>query len=121
MDRAIPHLRITDYDEAVGFYVGVLGFKINFEWRHEPGFPVYMGIEHGTLFAHLSEHDGSGQPGNGRGMTLQVKDIDGWYERVRATGAKLEDELTEQPWGLKDFSLDDPFGNHILVMELKGD
>ena len=51
MEIAIPHLRILDYDKAVAFYVGVLGFEIDFEWRHEPGFPVYMGIRRGTLYA----------------------------------------------------------------------
>ena len=40
MEIAIPHLRILDYDKAVTFYVGALGFEIAFEWRHQPGFPV---------------------------------------------------------------------------------
>ena len=78
MEIAIPHLRIIDCDTAVAFYVGVLGFEIDFEWRHESGFPVYMGIRRGTLYAHLSKHEGSGPPGYGRGMTLSVAAIDAW-------------------------------------------
>ena len=31
MEAAIPHLRILDDDKAVAFYVGVLGFEIDFE------------------------------------------------------------------------------------------
>ena len=48
METAIPHLRILDYEKAVAFYVGALGFEIDFEWRNAPDLPVYMGIRRGT-------------------------------------------------------------------------
>lgn len=115
MELAIPHLRILDYDQAVAFYVGALGFEIEFEWRHEPGFPVYVGIRRGTLYAHLSEHEGSGPPGQGRGMTLSVDDADAWYQRLKQKGVVFERELQTEPWGLKDFVVNDPFGNTIVV------
>ncbi|MDH3377236.1 MAG: glyoxalase superfamily protein [Gammaproteobacteria bacterium] len=59
-------------------YVGVLGFEIDFEWCRESEFPVYTGIRRGTRYAHFSEHEGSGPPGHGRGMTLWVVAIDAW-------------------------------------------
>jgi hypothetical protein len=40
----------------VDFYVNRLGFKILFEHRHEPGFPVYMVVQRGDLVIGLSEH-----------------------------------------------------------------
>jgi len=115
MELAIPHLRILDYEKAVSFYVDALGFEIAFEWRHEPGFPVYMGIRRGTLRAHLSEHAGSGPPGQGRGMTLSVNDVEAWYERLRQKGVTFERELQPQPWGSRDFVVHDPFDNTIVV------
>lgn len=115
MEQAIPHLRILDYDKAVAFYVEALGFEIDFEWRNEPGFPVYMGIRRGPLYAHLSELEGSGQPGKGRGMTLSVEDVDAWYEALKQKGISFERELQTQPWGLRDFVVQDPFGNTIVV------
>lgn len=115
MELAIPHLRILDYRAAVDFYVGALGFEIAFEWRHEPGFPVYMGIRRGTLHAHLSEHEGSGPPGGGRGMTLAVDDADAWYARLAGKGLRFEREIASQPWGARDFVVHDPFGNTIVV------
>lgn len=115
MDFAIPQLRILDHAKAVAFYVDVLGFEIAFEWRHEPGFPVYMGIRRGTLLVHLSEHEGSGPPGQGRGMTLAVADVDGWFERLKRQGVAFERELETQPWGLRDFVVHDPFDNAIVV------
>lgn len=115
MELAIPHLRILDYEKAVSFYVDALGFEIAFEWRLEPGFPVYMGIRRGTLCAHLSEHAGSGPPGQGRGMTLSVIDVDAWYERLKQKGVVFDRELQPQPWGSRDFVIHDPFDNTIVV------
>jgi len=116
MEVAIPHLRILDYDKAVAFYVGALGFEIDFEWRHEPGFPVYMGIRRGTLLAHLSEYDASGPPGQGRGMTLSVADVETWYQALQEKGVSFEREIQTQPWGMRDFIVRDPFDNTIVVM-----
>lgn len=115
MEVAIPHLRILDYDKAVGFYVGALGFEIDFEWRNEPGLPVYMGIRRGTLYAHLSEYEASGSPGEGRGMTLSIADADTWYEALKQKGVPFEREIQPQPWGARDFIVHDPFGNTIVV------
>ena len=115
MEVAIPHLRILDYDKAVAFYVDVLGFEIDFEWRHEPGFPVYMGIRRGTLYAHLSEYEASGPPGQGRGMTLSVVDVNAWYEALKQKGISFEREIQTQPWGSIDFIVHDPFDNSIVV------
>ena len=115
MELAIPQLRILDYDQAVGFYVDALGFEIEFEWRNEPGLPVYMGVRRGTLLAHLSEYEASGPPGQGRGMTLSVADVDSWYERLKREGVPFERELESQPWGARDFIVHDPFGNAIVI------
>ena len=117
MELAIPHLRILGYDEAVSFYVGALGFEIAFEWRHEAGFPVFMGIRRGTLYAHLSEHEGSGPPGEGA-----RHDRSRWPTSMGGTrgssgrGSPSEvRELETQPWGAKDFVVQDPFDNTIVV------
>ena len=116
MELAIPHLRILDYDGAVAFYVDALGFEIDFEWRNEPGLPVYMGIRRGTLYAHLSEYEASGPPGQGRGMVLSVDDAERWYKALKQKGVPIEREIQTQPWGARDFILRDPFDNTIVVM-----
>jgi len=115
MEIAIPHLRILDYEKAVSFYVDTLGFEIAFEWRNDPSDPVYMAIRRGTMLVHLSQYEDSGPPGQGRGMTLSVNDIEPWYERLQQKGAVFERELQRQDWGSRDFIVHDPFGNTIVV------
>ena len=115
MELAIPHLRILDRARAVAFYVDALGFEIEFEWRNAPDTPVYLGIARGTLRAHLSEHAASGPPGQGRGMTLAVDDVDAWYERLRERDLAFAQALETKPWGARDFIVHDPFENVIVV------
>ena len=117
MEKAVPQIRIIDYKEAVDFYCDILGFDIAFEWRHEPGFPVYMGIKRGDLYVHLSEHEGNGKPGGGHGMTLIVDDVNAWYESLKQKNVKFEQELKTQDWGNRDFILKDPFGNQIAIVQ----
>lgn len=120
VELAIPHLRILDYHQAVAFYVDTLGFEIELEWRSEPDLPVYMGIRRGTLLAHLSEHEASGPPGEGRGVTLAVANVDAWYEELKRKGLFFEREIQSQPWGARDFIVEDPFGNTVVVTSQPG-
>ena len=62
-NKAIPILRIFDYDKAVEFYVNWLGFKIDWEHTFEENAPVYMQISLGGIELHLSEHHGDSSPG----------------------------------------------------------
>jgi len=42
MQRTIPILHVDSYEKATAYYVDWLGFTIDWEFRLEPGFPVYM-------------------------------------------------------------------------------
>jgi hypothetical protein len=44
MQRTVPILHIGSYEEAKAYYVDWLGFKIDWEFRFEPTFPVYMQV-----------------------------------------------------------------------------
>lgn len=108
MERVVPVLQIDDYQQACDFYVKGLGFNIEFEHRHEPGFPVFMGIRKGDLYFHLSEH-GKGHVGTE--VYVFVDDIQAWYERCQANGIATETPPEPKPWGNTDMPLKDPFRN----------
>ena len=61
--KAIPILRIFDEAKAREFYLGFLGFTVDWEHRFEDGLPLYMQISRGDLVLHLSEHHGDCCPG----------------------------------------------------------
>lgn len=112
MERAIPVLRIDSYDEAVRYYVDFLGFSIDFEWRHEANFPVYMGVSRGGLTLHLSEHTGepAGRPG---AAYLQVVDVRAVHASLKAKNNGLAEEPVEQAWGSTELKIKDPFDNAL--------
>jgi catechol 2,3-dioxygenase-like lactoylglutathione lyase family enzyme len=49
------------------------------------------------------------------GIHFQTGDLDASFEKVRAAGAEIVQEPTEQFWGTKDFAVRDPSGNMVRV------
>jgi catechol 2,3-dioxygenase-like lactoylglutathione lyase family enzyme len=68
--QAIPILRIFDVDKAKEFYVGFLGFHVDWEARFDETAPLYFQISSDGLLLHLSEHHGDACPGST--VTVQV-------------------------------------------------
>ncbi len=50
--QTIPVLRIFDAEKAREFYLGFLGFQINWEHRFGPEFPVYLQVSVRSLILH---------------------------------------------------------------------
>jgi catechol 2,3-dioxygenase-like lactoylglutathione lyase family enzyme len=48
-----------------------------------------------------------------------TKDLDGTFERLRAGGAEIVQEPTEQPYGVRDCAVRDPAGNLIRINEVR--
>ena len=57
-----PVFRIFDYSKAIGFYVGWLGFHLDWEDRPATG-PDYLQVSRGDVVLHLSGHPGDSPPG----------------------------------------------------------
>lgn len=112
MQRVVPALRILDYERSRHFYVEQLGFEIDWEWRHEPGLPVFMQISKAGLSLYLSENAGDGEPGIV--VYLYVTDVDAWHEEIEDAGLEVEAEPANQPWGNREMRLRDPDGNRLV-------
>ncbi|WP_433178630.1 VOC family protein [Actinoallomurus sp. CA-150999] len=52
-------------------------------------------------------------------LVLATADLDGTFEKVRAGGAEVAQEPTEQPYGTRDCAFRDPAGNMIRINELR--
>jgi uncharacterized glyoxalase superfamily protein PhnB len=46
---------------------------------------------------------------------FQSDDLDAAFEKVRASGAEILEEPTQQPWGVRDFAVRDPSGNLVRI------
>src|SRR6266566_4643730 len=99
--RTIPTLRIFDSGKAREFYIGFLGFKVDFEHRFEPDLPLFMQISLGDVVLYLSEHHGDCSPG--------ARIV------IETTG------LVDQPWGTTTMTIADPFYNRIEFSERRNE
>ncbi len=112
----IPVLRIFDVDKAREFYLGFLGFALDWDHRFGENFPIYMQITRSGLKLHLSEHHGDASPGS----TVFV-----WMQGVDAYRSELigrhypysKPGIQEQGPGGRTLEVPDPFGNRIRFCE----
>ena len=107
-----PILRSFDEAKARAFYLGYLGFQVVFEHRFEPGLPLYMGIVRDGCSLHLSEHHGDATPG--AAMRIAVADLDALHAELAAKdGGHNRPRVEAMPWGTRDMTVTDPFGNRL--------
>ena len=115
-DRAIPTFRMFDIAKALEFYIGYLGFKVDFEHRFEPALPLFLGISRGGLRLFLSEHHGDGSPG--ANVTVEMTGVAEFHAELAAKGYNyLRPGLERQPWNVTTMTVIDPFSNRIIFSE----
>ena len=108
-----PILRSFDEAKAREFYIGFLGFKLDFEHRFEPALPLYMQVSRGDCILHLSEHHGDASPG--AAMRIAVDDIDAFHRELLAANYKYaRPGIEATPWDTRDVTVKDPFGNRLV-------
>jgi catechol 2,3-dioxygenase-like lactoylglutathione lyase family enzyme len=116
VDKVIPVLRIFDVEKAKEFYIGWLGFTVDWEHRFEKSFPLYMQVSKGEIVLHLTEHYGDCSPGSK--VLLQVRGIEELHGQLIAKNYSYGRPGIElAPWNAKTMELIDPFGNKLLFNE----
>jgi uncharacterized glyoxalase superfamily protein PhnB len=110
--KTTPILRIFDEAKAREFYVGFLGFNIDWEHRFEPGMPLYLQISKGGCVLHLSEHHGDCSPG--AAMRIETDELDAYHQHLLAKNYKhARPGIEKTAWDSRDMSITDPFGNRL--------
>jgi catechol 2,3-dioxygenase-like lactoylglutathione lyase family enzyme len=114
MQRVIPALRITNYERSKAYYVGTLGFTVEWEHRFEPNFPVFMSISRDGMKMNLTEHRGDCQVG---GLVhFVIPDVDAWHAEFQTRGAIVA-EAPNDDLGFRNMTIKDPDGNQLRFME----
>jgi hypothetical protein len=107
-----------DVAKAKEFYIGFLGFQIDWEHRFADNMPLYMQISRGPLVLHLSEHYGDGVPG--LVIWARMRGVEEFHKEVSAKKYKnlrpgIEDQRPDPPFLV--MNIIDPFGNRIRFAE----
>jgi catechol 2,3-dioxygenase-like lactoylglutathione lyase family enzyme len=116
IEKTIPVLRIFDYQKAIEFYIGWLGFEIVWEHHFEENTPVYMEVKKGDLTLHLSEHHGDGTPGTH--VFIWGTGLKEFHQQLIAKKYKYNRPGIEQAfYGAWNVVVNDPFNNKISFNE----
>ena len=112
LGKTTPILRIFDEAKAKEFYVGFFGFKVDWEHRFAPDLPLYLQVSRDNCVLHLSEHHGDGSPGSA--LRIESSDVDALLAELEAkTYRYAKPSIEDMPWGTRDMSVTDPFGNRL--------
>jgi catechol 2,3-dioxygenase-like lactoylglutathione lyase family enzyme len=118
---------VHDPDLALDFYRDALGLELrndvardNFRWltvgaASQPDVAIIL-----TNYLNGSPADGEAlaaliAKGALNGVHFCTDDLDAAFERVRAWGADIVQEPTEQFWGTRDCAVRDPSGNLVRI------
>jgi uncharacterized glyoxalase superfamily protein PhnB len=113
LGKTTPILRIFDETKALEFYVDFLGFKIDWQHRFEPDFPLYLQISRGECVLHLSEHHGDSTPGSA--LRIETDELEAFQQHLLAKEYQFaRPQIQAMPWGSQDMTVTDPFGNRLV-------
>jgi hypothetical protein len=113
--RAVPTFGILDYQTAIDFYIGFLGFKIDWEHRFGQTEPVYMQISKNGLILHLSE--------NKRFKAnvivfVETKKLKEFHKELQNKSPAQElPDILQTNWQTLQLEITDPFGNLLRFNE----
>lgn len=111
----VPYLQVDGASKAADFYVKAFGATEVFRYPvDEQGrtMHIHLYVNGSSLMLSDSypEHGHPLEQPQGFNLTLQVKDIDQWWQRAVDAGATVVLPLQEMFWGARYGQLRDPFG-----------
>jgi hypothetical protein len=116
LQSAVPILRMYDVEKTTDFYLGFLGFTIDWEHRFGDNFPLYMQVSRGNMVLHLSEHHGDGTPGTH--VFVPMTGIDDWHRELSGKSYRYNKPgIEDASWGARTLTVVDPVNNRITFAE----
>ncbi len=132
MDLKLSHtfVNVHDIDLALAFYRDVLWLDVNtdatldgFRWvtlspKSQPDVEIGLMDPHAGPAAPDAEAVlALTEKGAMNGLIFSTEDLDGDFEKIRATGTEVLQEPIDQAYGVRDCAFRDPSGNMIRLSQ----
>jgi MerR family transcriptional regulator, thiopeptide resistance regulator len=111
----VPILVYEDIEAGHDYLVSVFGLTSGGLHRLDDGTVVHGEVRNGDAPIWLHQVTAESAMGSPRGaaashggLSVRVPDVDAHYARVKAAGAHIEREPTDQPYGLREYGVRDP-------------
>jgi uncharacterized glyoxalase superfamily protein PhnB len=102
-----PVFQVSNLEDALKYYKDVLGFKKDFQ------FGAYAGVSLGDACVHLCAHRIHQRPVGGGTAFVFCDEVDEYFRETKKNGALVKVEPADQEYGMRDFIVLDPDGNHM--------
>ena len=118
---------VHDPDLALTFYRDALGLELRNDVGRQDFRWITVGAASQSDVAIVLTNYLNGSPadrdalaallakGALNGVHFHTDDLDAAFEKLRASGAEIVQEPTDQPWGTRDFAVRDPSGNLVRI------
>ena len=120
-------IQVHDPDLALAFYRDTLGLELRSDVANEDFRWITVGAASQPGVAIVLTNYVCGSPADGdalaalmakgalNGVHFRTDDLDATFEKVRASGAEVVQEPTDQSWGTRDCAVRDPSGNLVRI------
>ncbi|HKC24219.1 MAG TPA: VOC family protein [Thermoanaerobaculia bacterium] len=117
-----PSLTVNDVEKTLAFYRDVLGFTVKDRWE-ENGKLRGLILLAGDVEFYVSQDDWKKGRDRRKGEGISVycstvQDVSALAGEMKARGAVLDQEPTDQDWG-RSFALTDPDGFKVTIVKEK--
>jgi uncharacterized glyoxalase superfamily protein PhnB len=118
---------VHDPDLALAFYGDTLGLELRNDVAKEDFRWITVGAASQPDVAIVLTNYLNGSPADAdalaalvakgalNGVHFHSDDLDASFEKLRASGAEIVQEPTDQPWGTRDLAVRDPSGNMVRI------
>jgi uncharacterized glyoxalase superfamily protein PhnB len=114
-DIVLPHIVYRDVDVAIQWLSSVFGFVEHYRYGESSGAQMHLGA---AWIMVRKARQGEATPSQlgcwTQSLTVFVDDVEAHYQKAKAAGAKIVEELNETPYGEFQYGVEDLDGHHWL-------
>ena len=118
-----PLLTVRDMKKTIDFYTGSLGFECGmvFPGRENPEYADLSKDGMVLMFIPAKKHTISPEEKFGIGVTLYINidgNIDEYYRELKQNGVRFTEDIKDEPFGVRDFTISDPDGYRLAFTQV---
>jgi uncharacterized glyoxalase superfamily protein PhnB len=111
LSRIAPEIPVSNLRESIEYYEQKLGFRVVMEMPAGD----YAIVERDEIAIHLFQDEARRH--SPVGMHIFTDELDELYAELKQRGARLSRDIMRQPWGNRDFRVNDLSRNEIKFTE----
>jgi len=111
LSRIAPEIPVANLPGSIDYYEQKLGFRVAMQM---PGVD-YAIVERDDIAIHLFQDDARNH--SPVGIHIFTRDLDALHAELQQRGAVVSQGIVREPWGNRDFRVNDDAGNEIKFTE----